>query len=323
MHHIIIDTDPGTDDYQAILSALGSQKIEVLGITTVAGNVGIRKTTANALRILEAVRRTEIGVYPGADKALKKTSVDAANIHGEDGLAGSKLPPSTTLPREQHGVDFILNTLKAHPPKTVTIAALGPMTNLALALQKAPETMKLLKEIVAMGGGFGTFQDLHLTSGGNITPRAEFNIYADPEAAQIVCDSGISLTMLPLDTTHQAIITPERQSKIASIPLLGEDLNGVMHAARAAEKSYNGAPHPPLHDPTVMIYLDDPTIFQTIDCKISVSAADDDSRGETTFRKDISGKPHKASLGLNSDAFFDAVQRCISRCADLSISRKN
>ncbi|HVX74262.1 MAG TPA: nucleoside hydrolase, partial [Devosia sp.] len=187
---IIIDTDPGQDDAVAILLALGSPaELEVLGIVAVAGNVGLRQNAKNALQVVELSGKTDTAVYAGCEGPMRRKLVTAEYVHGKTGLDGPDLPePKITL-RGQHGVDFIIEAIRREPEKTVTICALGPLTNVAMALIKAPDLRDRVQEIVLMGGG--------LFEGGNVTPAAEFNIYVDPEAADVVFHSGIPITQVP------------------------------------------------------------------------------------------------------------------------------
>ncbi|HVL22335.1 MAG TPA: nucleoside hydrolase, partial [Amaricoccus sp.] len=181
-HRIVIDTDPGQDDAVAILLALASPEIDVLGLTTVAGNVPLALTTRNALKVVELAGRTDVPVFAGAAHPLVRPLVTAEAVHGQSGLDGPDQPEPTTRARETHAVDFIVETLRSEPEGSVTLCVLGPMTILALAFARAPEAAARVRQIVAMGGG--RFE------GGNVTPVAEFNIFADPHAAQAVLHAG-------------------------------------------------------------------------------------------------------------------------------------
>eukprot|EP01035_Chromulina_nebulosa_P014143 gene14143-18721_t len=192
---IIIDTDPGQDDAVAILLALGSSELEVVGITAVAGNVPLKLTQNNARKICELAGRPDIRVFAGADRPLKRKPVSAEHVHGATGLNGPELFEPTMPLETQHGVDFIIETLRGDPKGSVTLCALGPLTNIATALTRAPDIAANIREIVLMGGGY--------FEAGNITPAAEFNIYVDPEAAEIVFKSGVPITMITLDLTHK------------------------------------------------------------------------------------------------------------------------
>ena len=198
---IIIDTDPGQDDAVAILLALASPELEVLGITAVAGNVPLRLTEKNARKICELAGRPETRVFAGAIRPLVRPLVTAEYVHGKTGLDGPDLPEPKMPLEKQHAVDFIVETLMAEESGAVTLCALGPLTNIALALIREPKIAGRIKEIVLMGGGF--------FEGGNTTPTAEFNIYVDPHAAEVVFKSGVPIVMMPLDVTHKALTTQE------------------------------------------------------------------------------------------------------------------
>ena len=200
---VIFDTDPGQDDAVAILTALASpEEIDLLGIVTVAGNIPLRLTTRNALKLVELARRPDVPVHSGCERPMLKPLVTAEHVHGETGLDGPDLPEPKTAPQARHGVDFLIETIRAHGEGEIRLLALGPLTNVAMAIVKAPDIATRLKDIVLMGGGY--------FEGGNITPTAEFNIYVDPEAAAIVLSRGAAITMLPLDVTHAMRSTRKR-----------------------------------------------------------------------------------------------------------------
>ena len=192
---IIIDTDPGQDDAVAILLALASpEELDVLGITAVAGNVPLPLTSKNARSVCELSGRTNVPVFAGCETPLHRILVTAEHVHGKTGLDGPVLLDPNYPLQDKHGVDFIIDALRAEPEKTVTLCPLGPLTNVALALQEAPDITAHIQEIVLMGGAYFEV--------GNITPAAEFNIYVDPEAADIVLKCGVPFTVMPLDVTH-------------------------------------------------------------------------------------------------------------------------
>ena len=197
---IIIDTDPGQDDAVAILLALASpDEIEVLGLTAVAGNVPLDLTHRNARIVCELAGRTDIPVFAGCDTPLARKLVTAEHVHGKTGLDGPELPEPKMALQDGHAVDFIIETLLREPPGTVTLCPIGPLTNIAAAFRKAPEIVPRVAEVVLMGGAYFEV--------GNITPAAEFNIYVDPEAADILFLSGVKITVMPLDVTHKALTT--------------------------------------------------------------------------------------------------------------------
>ncbi|MBV1902823.1 MAG: nucleoside hydrolase, partial [Marinosulfonomonas sp.] len=208
--NIIIDTDPGQDDAVAILLALASPaELNVLGITTVAGNVPLHLTSKNARVVCELAGKPNVPVFAGCDAPLQRKLVTAEHVHGKTGLDGVALPdPAITL-QDGHAVDFIIDTLKREPAGSVTLCPLGPLTNIATAFQRAPEIIDRVQEVVLMGGAYFEV--------GNVTPAAEFNIYVDPEAADIVFNSGVPLTVLPLDVTHKALVTHARVEAFGAI----------------------------------------------------------------------------------------------------------
>ena len=252
---IIIDTDPGQDDAAAILLALGSpDEINVLGITAVAGNVPLALTQKNARIVCELAGKPNVPVFAGCDAPLVRKLVTAEHVHGKTGLDGSALPDPDMPLQDQHGVDFIIETLRARPAKTVTLCPLGPLTNIATALQRAPDIAERIQEIVLMGGAYFEV--------GNITPAAEFNIYVDPEAADIVFKSGIKTAVMPLDVTHKVLVTPERINALRAqaTPVCDAMADMVDFFERFDTNKYgsNGAP---LHDPCVTAYLINPELF--------------------------------------------------------------
>ncbi len=252
---IIIDTDPGQDDAVAILLALASpEEVEVLGITAVAGNVPLPLTQRNARIVCELAGRTDIPVFAGCDAPLERALVTAEHVHGKTGLDGPQLPDPVTPLQEGHGVDFLIDTLRTAPEGTVTLCPLGPLTNIATAFQRAPDIVPRVAEIVLMGGAYFEV--------GNITPAAEFNIYVDPQAADIVFRSGVPLTVMPLDVTHKALVTAPR---VEAFRTMGTEV-GRMVAEwtdffERFDKEKYGSEGAPLHDPCVIAYLIRPDLF--------------------------------------------------------------
>ena len=205
---IIIDTDPGQDDAIAILAALASpEELEVLAVTSVAGNVPLRLTTKNALALVELAGRTDVPVYEGCARPMINSLVSAEDVHGPTGLDGADLPDPATNVAEGHAVDAIIDMLRVADDGAVTMCTLGPFTNVGMAMVKAPDIVPRIRELVLMGGGF--------SEGGNTTPAAEFNIYVDPHAAHVVFTSGVPLVMMPLDVTHKAVTSPARVQAFA------------------------------------------------------------------------------------------------------------
>jgi purine nucleosidase len=245
---IIIDTDPGQDDALAILLALASPELEVIGITAVAGNVPLALTEKNARKICELAGKPETRVHAGASRPMVRELVTAEYVHGKTGLDGPDLPEPVMALQEEGAVDFIIETLRGRASGEVTLCALGPLTNIALALIEAPDIASKIRQIVLMGGGF--------FEGGNVTPAAEFNIYVDPHAAATVFRSGVPIVMMPLDVTHKALTTRARVDAIRAhgTPVTDAVAALVDFFERFDEDKY-GTDGGPLHDPCVIAWL--------------------------------------------------------------------
>ncbi|WP_349740637.1 nucleoside hydrolase [Roseateles cavernae] len=306
---IIIDTDPGQDDAVAILLALASPELEVLGLTTVAGNVPLALTSRNALMICELAGRRDIPVYAGADRPLLKPLVTAEFVHGKTGLDGPTLPEPMLALAEGHAVDFLIDTLMREPVGSVTLCPLGPLTNIALALAREPRIAARIERIVLMGGG--GFE------GGNITPAAEFNIYVDPHAADLVFRAGVPITMAPLDVTHQALTT---RARVAAIRALGTPLGEAVALwleffERFDEQKY-GQEGGPLHDPCVIAWLLRPELFTGRDCHVAIETASPLTQGMTVIDWwGVTGKPANAHVlgGLDADGFYALITERLAR----------
>ena len=271
---IIIDTDPGQDDAVAILAALGSPELEILGITAVAGNVPLHLTERNARIVCEVAERTDARVFAGCDRPLTRDLVTAEEVHGKTGLDGPALPSPSLPLQETHAVDFIIDALHAEEPGTVTLCPLGPLTNIAAALRQDPSIAKRIGEIVLMGGAYFEL--------GNVTPVAEFNIYVDPEAAKEVFSCGAKLTVIPLDVTHRALTSPER---IEAFRSLGNRAGSVVadwiaYFERFDMEKY-GKEGAPLHDPCVIAFLLRPEIFEGKFVNVEIEVESPLTRGMT------------------------------------------
>ncbi len=297
---IIIDTDPGQDDAVAILLALASAEIEVVGLSVVAGNVPMKLTENNARKICELAGRPEIRVFAGAVRPLMRPLVTAEEVHGQTGLDGPDLPEPRMKLQERHAVDFLVETLMREESGSITLCALGPLTNVALALIREPAIAPRIREIVLMGGGF--------FEGGNITPAAEFNIYVDPHAADVVFRSGVPIVMMPLDVTHKVMTMARR---VAAIRGLGTP---VGHAVadmleffeRFDEKKY-GSDGGPLHDPCVIAYLVKPELFEGRQCNVTIETASELTMGMTVVDWwGVTRRPKNALVmrDVDSDGFF-------------------
>jgi purine nucleosidase len=307
---IIIDTDPGQDDAVAILLALASpEELEVLGIVAVAGNVGLHHNANNARKVVELSGRCDIPVYAGSARPMRRHLVTAEHVHGETGLNGPDLPDPTIPLQSQHGVDYIIDTLMAAEPGTITLCTLGPLTNIGMALVKQPAIAERIAEIVMMGGAYFEV--------GNITPAAEFNIYVDPEAADVVLRSGVPITMLPLDVTHQIQSTPER---LAAIFGLGNKSGSAVYEMLTFSETFDlqkyGWAGAPLHDPTVIAYLLQPELFEGRHCNVTIETASELTVGMTVADYwHVTGKVRNVNYlrNGNADGFFSLLLERLAR----------
>ncbi|MBU2360189.1 MAG: nucleoside hydrolase [Alphaproteobacteria bacterium] len=271
---IIIDTDPGQDDAVAILLALGSPELDVLGLTAVAGNVPLPLTQRNARIVCELAGRPDIPVYAGCDAPLSRKLVTAEHVHGKTGLDGPQLSDPTMPLQDVYAVDFIIDTLRTHASGTVTLCVLGPLTNIATAFRRAPDIIPHVQEIVLMGGAYFEV--------GNITPTAEFNIYVDPEAAAEVFAAGVPLVVMPLDVTHKALTT---QARVDAFRAMGTRVGDMVAAWTSFferfDKEKYGSAGAPLHDPCVIAYLLQPELFTGRHINVIVETGSDLTLGMT------------------------------------------
>jgi purine nucleosidase len=305
---IIIDCDPGQDDALAILLALGSPELEVVAVTAVAGNVALALTEINARKIVALAGRSDLPVHAGCDRPLVQPLVTAEWVHGESGLDGADLPEPETPPSAGHAVDAIVEILRARPPGSVTLCPVGPLTNIAMALLKAPDVVPRIREIVLMGGAIGL---------GNVTPAAEFNIYVDPHAAKVVFEAGVPLVMHGLDVTHQALVTRERLEAIRSLGTpVSQAVVGLMEFYGRYHQTEHGRAGPPLHDPCAVAWLLRPELFSGRDCHVAI-----ETRGEHTLGRTVvdwqarTGNPANAKVidGLDADGFFALLTDRLAR----------
>lgn len=306
MTQLVIDCDPGQDDAVALMLALASPELDVLGITTVAGNVPLQRTAANACRLVEFANRPDVPVFAGCERPLRRPPVTAVRTHGETGLHGLDLPPPVLPPRSQHAVEFIIEAAGARDG--VTVCTLGPLTNVATALAKAPDLAGRLSRIVAMAGA---------RLGGNETPVAEFNVHADPDAAAAVFASGVPIVMIGLDVTHQVLVTPERLAALRSS-------GGRAGAAAAAMYDFPQRYRPdrygeaglPLHDPCVIAYVLRPELFTGKPCAVAVETESELTLGQTVIdwwqRTD---RPANALVldRIDADGFFALLVERLAR----------
>jgi purine nucleosidase len=307
---LIIDTDPGADDVVALLLALASpEELNVLAITTVAGNVRIDKTSRNARLAREWAGREEVPVYAGASKPMVRPPIYAENIHGQEGLPGVAVHEPKQGLAQGNAVEYLIETLTKAKPHSITVAMLGPQTNLALALVQSPEITQGIKEVVVMGGA-------HF-NGGNITPVAEFNLFADPHAAQVVLASGVKLTYLPLDVTHKILTSEPRLAQIADLnnragKLVGDILNEYVKA----DMIHYGLPGGPVHDASVIAWLLQPELFTGKQINVAVDSREGTGFGQTVADwYDTLGHEKNVFWIENGDAqgFFDLLTSRLAR----------
>ncbi|MGY3296451.1 purine nucleosidase [Pseudomonas sp. TE6288] len=272
---LIIDTDPGADDVVALLLAMASpEELKIRAITTVAGNVRLEKTSRNARLAREWAGREEIPVYAGAGRPMVRTPIYAANVHGEEGLTGVQVHEPKKPLAQGNAVQYLIDTLSAAEPHSITVAMLGPQTNLALALIQKPEIVNGIKEVVLMGGA-------HF-NGGNITPAAEFNLFADPHAAEVVLASGVKLTYLPLDVTHKVLTSDARLKQLAAVNNNASKLVvDILNAYIKFDMDNYGMPGGPVHDASVIAYLLKPELFKGRQVHMVVDSREGPTFGQT------------------------------------------
>ncbi|MGL4504174.1 MAG: pyrimidine-specific ribonucleoside hydrolase RihA [Aeromonas sobria] len=299
---VILDCDPGHDDAIALILALASPELKVLAVTTSAGNQTPDKTLNNALRILTLLGRDDIPVAAGAPKPLARELIIADNVHGESGLDGPKLPDPAFAPQAMTGIELMAKCLR-ESPEPVTLVPTGPLTNIALLLAAHPELKPKIARIVLMGGAAGA---------GNWTPAAEFNIYVDPEAADMVFKSGIPITMCGLDVTHEAQVMDEDIERVRAITnpvaqCVAGLLDFFMIYHRDPKWGFAGAP---LHDPCTIAWLLAPELFHGVECRVDIETSGEHTVGMTVVdRYGLTGKPANALvlLGLDRPGFIDLL----------------
>lgn len=276
-HRIVLDCDPGIDDAIALLLALSApDEITLHSVTTVCGNRPLATTTRNALRILALAGRKDVPVYPGCARAILPGPTTDQNVHGNDGLGDVGLPDTAALPAGEHAVRHLIDTVQEYPGE-ITICAIGPMTNIALAMIQEPGIIEKIREIVFMGGA--AFVP------GNTTDRAEFNIWSDPHAAQVVLSSGVPLTMFGLDVTRRARFSREW------LAALEQAARSPVTAASIAMLRQYFRGDPCLHDPCVIAHLIDPTLFAAVDVRVDVECSPGPAYGQTVATKVLNKGP--------------------------------
>ena len=307
---VIIDCDPGQDDAVALFLAMSApEELEVLGVTTVAGNVPLDLTQRNARMMCDIAGRTDMAVYAGCDKPMVLDAITAEYIHGNTGIDGVDVFDPVTPLQETHAVDFIVDTLRNADKGTVTLVPTGPMTNIATAIQRDPGILDAVERIVSMGGA--------MREGGNRSPSAEFNVLVDPHAAEIVFDCGRPVTAMGLDVTHQVLSTRERVARIREIGNAVADATagmlGFFH--RYDTKKY-GSEGAPLHDPCTVAWLLRPELFETKTCNLSVETSSELTLGHTAVDFwHVTDRPHNVDWthAVNADGFYDLLVERLAR----------
>jgi inosine-uridine nucleoside N-ribohydrolase len=293
---ILLDCDPGHDDAIALLLALASPEVELLGVTTVAGNQTLDKTTANAIRILEFSGRTDIQVAAGADRPLLRAQYVAAEVHGETGLDGPDLPPAQSEPVAQHAVDFLAERIRSSK-RPVTLIPTGPLTNVALLLALHPDARP--ERIVLMGGAIAE---------GNVTPAAEFNIWCDPEAAARVFSSGLDVTMVGLDVTHKALFTPAHVGRLAG--RVGEMVAELLRFYGNFHRKVYGFEGSPIHDAVAVAHVLDSGLVETFERNVEIDTESELCRGRTVvdlWRRTTREPNARVGVDIDSDGFVELL----------------
>ncbi|MDO5631055.1 MAG: nucleoside hydrolase [Paracoccus sp. (in: a-proteobacteria)] len=306
---IIIDTDPGQDDAVALLLALASPELQVLGVTAVAGNVPLPLTALNARKVVELSGRGDVPVFAGCDAPMHRRLVTAEHVHGKTGLDGIELPEPVLALQDQHAVDFIIETLRREPAGTVTLVPIGPLTNIATAFRRAPDVVARVQRIVLMGGAYFEV--------GNITPAAEFNIYVDPEAAAIVFDAGVPLVVMPLDVTHAALTNRAWVERMRAMPnRCGPAVASWTDFFERYDREKYGSEGAPLHDPCTIAWLLRPDLFSGREINVEIETKGEFTLGMTVadwWR--VSDRAPNALFMRDVDAagFFDLLTERIAR----------
>ena len=324
---IILDCDPGIDDALAIAFAVGSPDLDLIGITSVAGNVGIELTTSNAQRVCEFIGATGIPVTRGSAAPLLRAPIDARLVHGDSGLGGARLPDPVNRPAGGHAIDYLIETIKAAPGE-ITLVATGPLTNIALAVHREPRLVDLVSDFVIMGGS---------ASRGNVTPAAEFNIGADPEAAAVVFRAGWTVTMVGLDVTLQARATAAVRDRLAPLGPLATELvlpgldqyatdadplaatplaDGEAGAAAASGESASGL-GPAVHDVVAMAYAASPGLLGCLPARVEVETVGQWTAGMTVtdFAAPAAEQNALVATAIDVGGFWDLVLDSYHRVA--------
>ena len=302
----ILDVDPGHDDAVAIMLACAAPDLDLLAVTTVAGNVPLGKTTRNALRVLSLIGHTHVPVAAGASSPLHRPLQTAENIHGQSGMDGPEIPDSSFEPDVRSATALIADTLR-EAPGPVTLIPTGPLTNIAAFLREHPELKERVAHISLMGGSIGL---------GNTTPAAEFNVYVDPEAAREVFESGLPITMSGLDVTHQARVGPAERDRLRSLGRTGGVVAGLLEFFAGTYERIYGFDAPPLHDPVAVAAVLEPGLLKTRPMRVHVECDSKLTRGETVCDfYGVAGQPPNAEVGveLARESFFELLYESLAR----------
>lgn len=308
---LIIDCDPGVDDAVALLLAFASPELEVLAVTTVAGNVPGHRTQRNARMIRQIAGREDVPVHGGAERPLKRPPAHAGEFHGPEGLGDLQPFEPAGIIGDGPAANAIVDLVMKRPAGEVSIAMMGPMTNLALAMKRERRLAERLATVVVMGGARG--------EGGNITPSAEFNIWADPDAAAVVFGSGCEVVCLGLDATHQVRATEARIREIETIRTEpARTAAAMLRFSQRVERTVVGWEAAPLHDPCTIAWLLRPDLFQLRPCRIEVETSSELTRGHTAveFRVDPATARHRWAVGVDADGVFDLITGALTPAED-------
>jgi inosine-uridine nucleoside N-ribohydrolase len=301
---IIIDCDPGHDDAIALLLALASPELEVVGVTTVGGNVPLDRTTVNALKVLELADRGEVPVAAGHARPLFRELRTAENVHGESGLDGPALPEPRVRPVPVHAVDFLAEQILSSS-KPITLVPIGPLTNVAALVDRYPDVVGRIAQVVLMGGAINT---------GNVTPAAEFNIYVDPEAAHRVFHSGLEITMVGLDVTHKALLNRDHAERLRPTGARGKFVAELLDFFLSNHpRHYEAGMGAPIHDAVAVAHLIWPDLMETVHAFVTIETQSELTRGRTVVdRWQVTEEKPNAYVGVDLDG---------ARFADLLMDR--
>ena len=307
---IIIDCDPGQDDAVALFLAMASpEEFEILGITAVAGNVPLELTQRNVRLMCDIAGREDIPVFAGCDRPMVRDLLTAEKVHGKTGIDGVEIVEPQTPLQEQHAVDFIVETLRAAEDESVTLVPTGPLTNIGTVIDRAPDVLPKIRQLVIMGGA--------MREGGNYSPSAEFNILVDPHAAAIVFGCGRPITSMGLDVTHQVLSTRARVERIRALGNpVAEATAGMLGFFERHDSKKYGVEGAPLHDPCTIAWLLDPQLFEGKFCNLSVETQSELTMGHTAIDFwHVTDRPHNVNwiYSVDADGFYDLLTDRLAR----------